>query len=445
MFEELTERFDKIIRNVRGKGKLSEANVKETLREVRRIMLQADVSLPAAKSFVKTVLDKSIGHEVLSSITPGQQMIKILHDELVGFLGGNAAPIQFGKSPSSILMVGLNGAGKTTTSAKLAVQLKRLGRKPIMVAADTHRPAAAEQLETLGKQIDVPVFIGDDRRDPVTVFNNAHEEARSRGLDCLIVDSAGRMAIDEELMIEIKTLYDAVKPPETLLVVDGMTGQDAVRSAKAFIERIELTGLILTKLDGDSRGGAALSIRYATGCPIKYVGVGEKVSDLEQFHPDRMAGRILGMGDIVSLVEKAQSEIDIEQAQKLAKKISKAEFTLEDFKDQLNQIKKLGPLESLIKMIPGAGSAMKDMQVDDSEIKVVESIIDSMTIQERQTPRVVNGSRRKRIAAGSGRSVQDVNRLLNQFNQIQKMMKRMGKKGGKMPFNIPGMPNLTGN
>ncbi|MDP8228627.1 MAG: signal recognition particle protein [Candidatus Electryoneaceae bacterium] len=444
MFEELTERFEKFVRNVRGKGKLTEANVKDTMREVRRILLQADVSLVAAKVFVKGVLDRSLGREVLASVTPGQQMVKIIHDELVTFLGADAEPIRFGKSPSSIMMVGLNGAGKTTTSAKLAVHLKRIGRRPLLVAADTRRPAAAEQLETLGKQIDVPVFVGDDRRSPVKVAKAARKHASDIGLDCLIIDSAGRMAIDEELMTELGDLYKAVKPSETLLVVDGMTGQDAVRSAKAFLERIELTGLVLTKLDGDSRGGAALSIRFVTGCPIKFVGIGEKLSDLEPFHPDRMAGRILGMGDIVTFVERAQSAMDTEQAQELAKKVQRQEFTFEDFQDQIRQIKKLGSLESLISMIPGMNKAMKGVQIDDNELFVIEAIVNSMTVQERQTPRIINGSRRKRIARGSGRTIQEVNRLLNQFVQIQKMMKRMGGKHGKkkMPFGLPGMPGL---
>jgi len=437
MFEELTERFEKFIRNVRGQGKLSEDNVRETVREVRRILLQADVSLQAAKSFVDSVQTKAMGQDVLASVTPGQQMVKIIYDELTAFLGGDNAPIQFGKSPSPILMVGLNGAGKTTTAAKLAVQLKRKGRHPLLVAADTHRPAAADQLAVLGKQIDVPVFIGTDRRDPIVVARAAREYARNNGLDCLIIDAAGRTTLNQELMDEIAALYEEVKPPETLLVVDGMTGQDAVRSAQGFLERIQLTGLILTKLDGDARGGAALSIRYATGCPIKFIGVGEKVSDLEAFYPDRMASRILGMGDIISLVEKAQSTMDMEQARKLAGKVATQDFNLEDFRDQLRQIKKMGPLESLVKLIPGASQMLKGASIDDGEIVVVESIIDSMTSEERRNPKVLNGSRRKRIAHGCGRTVADVNRLLNQFAELQKLMKRMGGKGGK-GHRLPG-------
>lgn len=442
MFEELTDRFDRFLRNLRGQGKLTETNVRESLREVRRILLEADVSLKAAKSFINIVLEQSLGREVLASVTPGQQMIKIIHDNLVSFLGGDAAPIQFGKSPSPILIVGLNGAGKTTTAAKLGLLLKRQGRRPLLVAADTRRPAAAEQLEKLGKQVDVPVFTGDDRRDPVTVTESARLHALKFGLDCLIIDSAGRMAINEELMEELENLQRAVNPPETLLVVDGMTGQDAVRSASAFLERIDLTGLILTKLDGDARGGAALSIRFATGKPVKLVGAGEKVTDLEIFHPDRMAGRILGMGDVVTLVEKAQDSVDAESARKIAQKLARNEFTLEDFREQLIQLQNMGPLDSLLKMIPGMRGAMKGIQVDDGELVVVQSIIDSMTVAERQNPRVMNGSRRKRVALGSGRSVQDVNRLLNQFGQIKKMMKRMGKRGGKMPFGFPGMPGM---
>lgn len=444
MFEELTEKFEKFIRNVRGRGKLTEANVKETVREVRRILLEADVSLPAVKSFVQGVTDRALGQEVLASITPGQQLIKIIHDEMIAFLGGDAAPIQFGKSPSPILVVGLNGSGKTTTCAKLALHLKRKGRKPLLVAADTRRPAAAEQLETLGRQIDLPVFVGDDRSDPLNIYETAREVAHRQGLDCLIVDSAGRMAINEELMEELERLQKGVHPPETLLVVDGMTGQDAVKSAKAFLDRIELTGLILTKLDGDARGGAALSIRYATGRPIKFIGIGEKVSDLEMFHPDRMTGRILGMGDIVSLVEKAQQTVDLQQAQRFAHKLVKQEFSLEDFREQLRQIRKMGPLESLIKMIPGASKALNGVDMAEEELKVVEAIIDSMTMDERKHPRIINGSRRKRIALGSGRTVQDVNRLLNQFHQIQKMMKQMGRRGRKMPFNLSGLSGLEG-
>lgn len=436
MFEELTERFEKFIRNVRGQGKLSEDNVRETVREVRRILLQADVSLQAAKSFVDSVQTKAMGQEVLTSVTPGQMMVKIIYDELTAFLGGNNAPLQYGRSPSPILMVGLNGAGKTTTAAKLAVQIKRKGRHPLLVAADTHRPAAADQLTVLGKQIDVPVFTGTDRRNPLTVVKAAREYARSNGLDCLIVDAAGRTTLNQELMDEIAGLYEELKPPETLLVVDSMTGQDAIRSAQGFLERIPLTGLILTKLDGDARGGSALSIRFATGCPIKYIGVGEKVSDLEPFHPDRMASRILGMGDIISLVEKAQNSMDIAQAAKLASKLQAQEFNLEDFRDQLRQIKKMGSLESLIKLIPGAGQLLKGASIDDGEIVVVESIIDSMTIEERRNPKVLNGSRRKRIANGCGRSVAEVNRLMNQFVELQKLMKRMGGKGGK-GFRMP--------
>jgi len=437
MFDELTDKFDRFVRNLKGQGKLSESNIRDTVREVRRILLEADVSLPAAKAFIDGILQKSLGSEVLVGIAPGQQFVKIIHDELATFLGGEWEPIRFGKSPSPILIVGLNGAGKTTTSAKLGLHLKRSGRKPLLVACDTRRPAAAEQLMTLGKQLSLPVFTG-DRKTPRSVYEAARDHARKEGLDCLIVDAAGRMHIDDELMSELEDLQSAVKPPETLLVVDGMTGQDAVRSAAAFKERIEITGLVLTKLDGDARGGAALSIRYVTGRPIKYIGVGEKPADFEAFHPDRMAGRILGMGDIVSLVEKAQASVNAESAAKLAKKLIKREFTLEDFKEQLVQLKNMGPLDSLLGMIPGVRSAMKGVQVDDREFKSLVAIIDSMTPAERNTPRIIDGSRRKRISRGSGRSVQEINRLLNQFEQMQKMMKRFGK--GRMP----GMPRMPG-
>jgi len=440
MFDNLTGRLETFVRNLRGQGKLSESNVKDTLREVRRILLEADVSLKAAKAFVRDVQEKSLGHEVLRSVTPGQQMVKVIHDELVSFLGGAAEPIRFGKSPSPILIVGLNGAGKTTTSAKLAAHLRKRGRKPLLVAADTFRPAAIDQLETLGRQIDIPVFSG-DRKNAIKTVADSRDYARELSLDCLIIDSAGRMAVNDELMNQLQEMQDAIKPPETLLVVDGMTGQDAVRSANAFLERIELTGLIMTKLDGDSRGGAALSIRWVTGKPIKFIGVGEKTNDFEQFHPDRMAGRILGLGDIVSFVEKAQSSIDAESAQKMAEKLAKNQFTLEDFREQLHQLKNMGPLESVLGMIPGMKS-IKGLQVDENQFVVVESIIDSMTPAEREEPKVINGSRRRRIAQGCGRSVQDVNRLLNQFEQMQKMIKRFGKKGPKFPGGFPGMPGF---
>jgi len=443
MFEELTEKFEKFVRNLRGQGKLTEANVRDTMRQVRRIMLEADVSLSAAKAFVKSTTEKSLGSEVLTSITPGQLLVKIIHDELVAFLGGQAEPIRFGKSPSSILIVGLNGTGKTTTTAKLALKLKRQGRKPLMVAADTRRPAAIDQLVTLGKQLDIPVFIS-DVVDPIKIAEASREHARSNSLDCLIIDTAGRMHVNDELMDELVRLQKAVKPPETLLVVDGMTGQDAVRSAKTFTERLDRTGLILTKLDGDARGGAALSIRWVTGKPIKFVGVGEKPADLDTFHPDRMAGRILGMGDIVSLVEKAQASVDAEKAAKFASKLAKQELTLEDFREQLTQLKNMGPLDSLLAMIPGLSGAMKGMQFDESELTGVTAIIDSMTVDERRTPRIIDGSRRRRIALGSGRSIQEINRLLNQFDQMNKMMKQMGKRGGKMPFKLPGIPGMSG-
>ncbi len=440
MFDNLTGRLETFVRNLRGQGKLTEANVKETVREVRRILLEADVSLKAAKAFVRDVQEKSLGQEVLKSVTPGQQMVKIIHDELISFLGGAAEPIRFGKSPSPILIAGLNGAGKTTTAAKLAAHLRRRGRKPLLVAADTFRPAAIDQLETLGRQIDIPVFSG-DRKNAIKTVALSREYARELSLDCLIIDSAGRMAVNDELMDQLEEMQDAIKPPETLLVVDGMTGQDAVRSASAFLKRIELTGLVMTKLDGDSRGGAALSIRWVTGKPIKFIGIGEKTSDFEQFHPDRMAGRILGLGDVVSLVEKAQEAIDAESAQKMAEKLAKKQFTLEDFREQLHQLKNMGPLESILGMIPGMKS-IKGLQVDENQFVVVESIIDSMTPGEREMPRTINGSRRRRIAQGCGRSVQDVNRLLNQFEQMQKMIKRFGKKGPKFPGGFPGMPGF---
>lgn len=443
MLSELTERFERFVRNLRGQGKLTEANVRETVREVRKILLEADVSLKAAKAFTSSVQEKSLGQKVLTSITPGQLMVKIIHQELTEFLGGNAEAVQFSKSPSPILVVGLNGAGKTTTCAKLALHLRRKGRRPMLVATDTRRPAAIDQLETLGRQIDTPVFTG-DRQNPLRIAKNAREAARKASLDCMIIDSAGRMHVDEELMNELVEMQELVHPPETLLVVDGMTGQDAIRSSKAFLEKLNLTGLVLTKLDGDTRGGAALSIRWATGKPIKFVGVGEKVNDLDLFHPDRMAGRILGMGDIVSLVEKAQATIDAESARNTAEKLAKRQFTLEDFREQLVQLKNMGPLDSLLAMIPGIRGQLKGLQVDESEIKVIQSIIDSMTVSERRSPRIIDGSRRRRIARGSGRTVQDINRLINQFEQMQKMFKRFGKRGAILPGGFPGIPGKGG-
>jgi len=445
MFEELTDRFDRFLRNLRGQGKLTDTNVRETVRDVRRILLEADVSLSAAKAFVDAVLQKALGSEVLTSITPGQQMIKIIHQELTSFLGGDAEPLIFGKSPSPILMVGLNGSGKTTTTAKLALWIKRKGRKPLLVATDTRRPAAIEQLEILGRQLDLPVFSG-DRKNPLRIYEGARDFAHQEGLDCILVDSAGRMHLDEELMGELAELHQAVKPPETLLVVDGMTGQDAVNSAKAFSERLAVTGLVLTKLDGDARGGAALSIRWVTGKPIKFIGVGEKVSDLEAFHPDRMSGRILGMGDVVTLVEKAEAAVDAESAAKFAQKLARQELTLEDFKEQLAQLKRMGPLDSLLAMIPGVKGALKGVQVDEGEFKAVTAIIDSMTPHERRNPKIIDGSRRRRIARGSGRSVQDINRLLNQFEQMRKMMKQFGgRHNRKMRAGFPGMGLPGGN
>lgn len=440
MFENLTERLDKFLRNVRGQGKISEDNVRDTVREVRRILLEADVGLTAVKAFVSGIQERALGREVFKSVTPGQMMVKIIHDELVEFLGGQAEPIQFGKSPSTIMMVGLNGTGKTTTCAKLAVQLRRMGRKPLLAACDRYRPAAIDQLASLAKQVNIPVYTGEGS-NAVKIASEAREYAKQHGLDCVIIDTAGRMHINEELMDELVLMQSSIKPPETLLVVDGMTGQDAVKSAQQFSDKINLTGLILTKLDGDARGGAALSIRWVTGKPIKFVGVGEKTSDLELFYPDRMAGRIMGMGDVVTLVERAQEVIEADSARRTAEKLTKREFTLEDFREQIEQLKKMGPLESILGMIPGLRGNLKNLQVEDSQIKVVQSIIDSMTPAERRSPRIIDGSRRKRIARGSGRTVQDINRLLNQFEQMQKMFKQFGKRGGKFK-GFPGMPGM---
>ncbi|MDE3056680.1 MAG: signal recognition particle protein [Bacteroidota bacterium] len=427
MFETLTQKLEAALKRLRGEGRISEANIAESLREVRRVLLDADVNYKVVKDFIDTVQQKSLGQEVISSLSPGQLIIKIIHDELVALMGSEKSDIALSSSPPSVILIaGLQGSGKTTFSAKLARLLKAKGRSPLLVAADVYRPAAIDQLEVLGKQIEVPVFV--NRKDSaLTIAENSIVHARLNARDTVIIDTAGRLHVDEEMMQEIEKVKKSVQPHEILFVVDAMTGQDAVNTAKAFHDRLNFDGVVLTKLDGDARGGAALSIRSVVQKPIKFIGTGEKMDALEPFYPDRMASRILGMGDIVTLVEKAQETFDKEKAQKLEQKIRKAQFTLEDFYDQLQEIKKMGSLSQMISMIPGASRLGNLNDVDEKELKYVEAIIQSMTIEERQHPAIVNGSRRKRIATGSGTSVQEVNKLLKQFFEMQKMMKNIGK------------------
>jgi signal recognition particle subunit SRP54 len=434
MFESLSEKLQKTFRNLRGLGKLSEKNMKEGLREVRMALLEADVNYKVVKDFIGHVREKAMGGEVLDSIAPGQQLVKVVHDELVTMMGGKSEPLTFSSEPPSVVMlIGLQGSGKTTTAAKLARHLRTRGHQPLLVAADVYRPAAVRQLEILAEQLEIPSFSVEGSSDPVGICKKSVEYARKNGRDIVILDTAGRLHIDDELIAELQRIRDSLKPGETLLVADAMTGQDAVTAAENFHTQVGLTGVVLTKLDGDARGGAALSIRAVTGKPIKFAGVGEKLDALEAFHPDRIASRILGMGDVLSLVEKAQETIDEEQAAKLQEKLLKAQFTLEDFREQLQQLKKMGPLDELMGMIPGM-SKFKGMQPQEEDLIKVEAIINSMTKKERQAPGVIDGSRKKRIARGSGTKVADVNRLLKQFQQMRKMMKQMSRLG-----RLPGL------
>ena len=437
MFENLSERLEKSFKILKGQGKITEINVAETLKEVRRSLLDADVNYKIAKEFTNTVKEKALGMNVLTAVKPGQMMVKIVHDELIQLMGGTHVDINIKGNPAVILMSGLQGSGKTTFSGKLANLLKtKRGKHPLLVACDVYRPAAIEQLKVLGEQIGVPVYSEEGNNDPVKIALNAVKEARATGKDVVIVDTAGRLAIDEQMMNEIAAIKKAIDPEETLFVVDAMTGQDAVNTAKEFNDRLNFDGVILTKLDGDTRGGAALSIRTVVSKPIKFVGTGAKLEALDVFHPERMADRILGMGDIVSLVEKAQEQFDAEEAKKLQKKIAKNQFNFNDFLSQIQQIKKMGNIKDLASMIPGVGKALKDVDIDDDAFKGVEAIIYSMTPEERENPELINGSRRKRIASGSGTTIQDVNRLLKQFDESKKMM-RMLSKGGKMMGKAP--------
>ncbi len=437
MFKVLGERLQATFKKLRGKGKLTEQDVTETLREVRMALLEADVNLKVVRDFVAAVKERAVGQAVFESLTPGQHVIKIVHEELIKLLGGSTSRINLSPNPPSVLMlVGLQGSGKTTQAGKLARLLRKNGRHPLLVACDVYRPAAIDQLETLGRQLDIPVFSMRESKNPVEIARAAKESAMRQGRDLVIIDTAGRLHIDERLMQELQDICKAVHPHEILLVVDAMTGQDAVTVAEAFNKAISIDGIVMTKLDGDARGGAALSAKAVTGKPIKYIGMGEKLDALEVFHPDRMASRILGMGDVLSLIEKAEEALDVKRAAELEQKIRSQTFTLEDFLTQLQEMRNMGPLDQLLGMVPGFAQAkqLQNMQIDERELKRVEAVIFSMTIRERQRPEIIDGSRRKRIALGSGTSVQDVNRLLKQFEQSRKMMKifaDMGKRGGK--------------
>lgn len=435
MFENLSERLERSFKLLKGQGKITEINVAETLKDVRRALLDADVNYKVAKQFTDTVKAKALGQNVLNAIQPGQLMVKIVHDELATLMGGDTAQVNLSGNPTVILMSGLQGSGKTTMSGKLAKKLKsEKSRRPLLVAGDVYRPAAIEQLKVLGQQIDVPVYTEEGNKNPVEIAENAIRYAKTNHYDLVIVDTAGRLAVDEQMMQEIAAIKKAVKPNETLFVVDSMTGQDAVNTAREFNERLDFDGVVLTKLDGDTRGGAALSIRTVVDKPIKFVGTGEKLDALDYFHPARMADRILGMGDIVSLVEKAQNAYDEKQARELQRKIAKNQFNFNDFLQQIQQIQKMGNLKELASMIPGVGKAIKDIDIDDNAFKGIEAIIRSMTEEERQHPEIINGSRRKRIAKGSGTDIQEVNRLIKQFEEARKMMKAV--TGIKNPMSL---------
>ena len=432
MFENLSDRLERSFEILKGQGKITEINVAETLKEVRRALLDADVNYKTAKEFTESVREKAMGQDVLNAVKPEQLMVKIVHDELALLMGGIAEDININGKPAIILMSGLQGSGKTTFSGKLANMIKsKRGKNPLLVAADVYRPAAIEQLKVLGEQIGVPVYFEEDNKNPVKIAKNAIEHARQHGRDLVIIDTAGRLAIDEEMMAEIEAIKKAVNPHEILFVVDAMTGQDAVNTAKEFNERLNFSGVVLTKLDGDTRGGAALSIRSVVDKPIKFVGTGEKLDAIDVFHPERMSDRILGMGDVVTLVEKAQEQYDEEEARRLQKKIAKNQFDFNDFITQIQQIKKMGNLKDLASMIPGVGKQIKDMDFDDDAFKSIEAIIHSMTPQERTNPEILNGSRRARIAKGSGTDVQEVNKLIKQFDETRKMMRKMTAGGGK--------------
>jgi len=442
MFENLSDRLERSFKLLKGEGKITEINVAETLKDVRRALLDADVNYKIAKQFTENVKKKALGLDVLNSVKPGQMMTKIVHDELTELMGGKHVDVDLKSKPSIILMSGLQGSGKTTMSGKLANLLRtKRSKRPLLVACDVYRPAAIDQLKVLGEQVQVPVFSVEGSKDPVSIAKDAIAHAKKENNDVVIIDTAGRLAIDEQMMTEIANIKKAINPNEILFVVDSMTGQDAVNTAKEFNDTLDFTGVVLTKLDGDTRGGAALSIRSVVEKPIKFVGTGEKMEALDPFHPERMADRILGMGDIVSLVERAQEQYDAEEARKLQKKIAKNQFNFNDFQNQIKQIKKMGNLKDLASMIPGVGKALKNIDIDDDAFKSIEAIISSMTPEEREKPQILNGSRRKRIATGSGVDIQEVNKLIKQFDETRKMMKMFsgGKNATRMMGNMPFM------
>ncbi|MBO8138944.1 MAG: signal recognition particle protein [Thermosipho sp. (in: Bacteria)] len=433
MFESLQEKLTRALKTISGKGKITEKNIQEAIKIVKLSLLEADVNYKVVKNFIEDVKSKALGESVLKSLTPDQMFIKILKDELVKIMG-EKSPLNIVHTPSFLMLVGLQGSGKTTTAAKLANFLKKKGKNPILIAADTYRPAAIDQLVTLGKKIDVPVITG-DRKNPIKIVETALNEIKDSGYNVAILDTAGRLHIDDEMMSELEQIKERINPDEILMVVDAMAGQDAVNSAKTFNDRLDVTGFIVSKMDGDARGGVVLSIRYITNKPIKFIGVGEKIEDFEDFYPDRIANRILGLGDVLSLIEKAEQELDKEKMQKLSKKMIQAEFTLEDFQEQLKEIKKLGSLSKIVEMLPGAPKV--DTNAGEKELKTIEAIINSMTPEERKNPKILNASRKKRIAKGSGTSVQDINKLLKNYEEMKKLMKMFKK--GKMPFGLKGL------
>ena len=447
MFENLQSKLDRAFKTLQGQGKISEINVAETVREIRRALIDADVNYKVAKEFTDKVKEEALGQDVLISVKPGQLLTKIVHTELVKLMGENKAEINFAKKPPTvILMAGLQGSGKTTFTAKLGRMLKKQGRNPLMAACDVYRPAAIDQLHVLGEEISVPVYSDKENKDPVSLAKEAVKEARTQGRDVVIIDTAGRLAVDEEMMDEIGRIKTAIAPDETLFVVDAMTGQDAVNTAKAFNDQLDYSGIVMTKLDGDTRGGAAISIRNVVEKPLKFIGTGEKVDGIDYFYPDRMASRILGMGDVLTLVDRAQEQFDEEESERLQKKIRKNQFDFDDFLKQLDTIEKMGNLKDLVGMIPGVSKMVKDVDIEDDAFKGVKAIIQSMTTDERKNPKVLNGSRRRRIAKGSGTSVQEVNQLLKQFTEMKKMMKSMNKmmKGGRDLKHMQVLKNKLG-
>lgn len=451
MFDNLSERLDSAFKQLKGEGRISEINIASTLKDIRRALVDADVNYKIAKEFTDKVKDQALGEKVLTAVSPGQLMVKIVKDQLADLMGGEAAELDLSQKPTIILIAGLQGSGKTTFSGKLANYLKtKKNKKPLLVAADIYRPAAINQIHVLGEQINVPVFSEPENKDAVAIAQNAVEHAKQNGNNVIIIDTAGRLAIDEAMMTEVGNIKNAVQPQEVLFVVDSMTGQDAVNTAQAFNEKLDFSGVVLTKLDGDTRGGAALTIKYTVNKPIKFVSMGEKLDTLDVFYPDRMAQRILGMGDIVSLVERAQNQFDEEQAKKIEKKIRSNKFDFDDFKTQLNQIKKMGSIKDLLGMIPGVGKAVKDIDISDDAFKGIEAMIDSMTPDERANPEIITPARRKRIAAGSGKTIAEMNAFMKQFEQMKGMMKQMNKfkgMGNMMPGGMkmpPGLGNLPG-